>query len=186
MVRLCTSQRLSLRSTLSPNSDEPPHDKFSRTESDHLLFSLSLSLSACLLMFASVMTLHTHIFASRHSQFVSLSLRQHHGGCCFLPDGEIRAMRLGSLSGTRMQVSWKISQWCSSFRESKAESWVPKRRRENGDGAFSRRLVRGSTSVCWAKTSSLIKSARHLKRRKQTMNEKNRLSTNLFNRTRTI
>lgn len=38
------------------------------------------------------------------------------------------------------------------------------------------------------KTPSLIKSAHHLKRRTQTMNEKQktRLSTNLFNRTRTI
>lgn len=95
MVHLFTSQRLLLRSTLSHNSNESPNGNSSRTETEHLLFSLSLS--ACMLMFASVMTLHIHIFACRHSQFISLSLRQHHGGCCFLPDGEMRAMCLGSL-----------------------------------------------------------------------------------------
>lgn len=117
MVHRFTSQRLLLRSTLSHNSNDSPNGNSSRTETEHLLFSLSLS--ACMLMFASVMTLHTHIFACRHSQFISLSLGQHHGGCCFLPDGEMRAIAWEVLSGMRMLASWKLSQWCSSFGDSK-------------------------------------------------------------------
>lgn len=35
---------------------------------------------------------------------------------------------------------------------------------KNGDGAFNRRLVRGSTSVRWPDSSSLTKSAHHLKK----------------------
>ena len=48
-----------------------------------------MCLSTCLFLFECIMSLHTHIFTSRHSQFISLSLWQHHGGCCSLPLGEV-------------------------------------------------------------------------------------------------
>lgn len=67
---------------------------------------------------------------------------------------------------------WRAGSFLSGVLPLENQSSVPKSRRENGDGAFSRRLVRGSTRVCWAKSSSLIKSAHHLKRGTPTINKK--------------
>ena len=75
--------------------------------------------SAC---FACVTSLHTHIFTSRHSQFISLSLWQHHGGCCCLPLGELRVRwwsEGGSLAGTCVAGSCTIPRRQFSFRDTR-------------------------------------------------------------------
>lgn len=73
---------------------------------------------------------------------------------------------LGRLAGARVLASRAGSPWVSSFGGSKVKRPVAKRGRESGDGAFSRRLARGSTSVV-ADSSSLIKPAHRLKKRKE-------------------
>lgn len=161
-----TSQRLSLRRILSPNSNESPHDNISRTEIEHLLFSLSLCMSAHVCICND--PAHPHICIQALTVHLSVVVTAP-WRLLFSPwwgeEGDVfgksvRNANAGEMEDSAVFLLWRVKAQC----QREGRKW-------DGDGAFSRRLVQGSTSVCWAKTSSLIKSADHLKR-KQKMIEK--------------
>lgn len=122
--------------------------------------------TTCVLVYMSglVCMCNDPAHTSRHSQFISLSLWQHHGGCCSLPLGEIRVMCWGSLA-RKCAVRCLIPQRCSSFRDSEVAKKVPRRRKWNGDTAVNQLLEQGPTSIHWPKSPSMIRCAHHLKKR---------------------
>lgn len=95
------------------------------------------------------MSLHSHIFTSGHSQFISLSLWQHHGGCRTLPLGEVkmRCYERGRSDWECAVERCPIPQWCLSFRDSEVAKECHAEGGESGDTNVNQLSGRGSTSI---------------------------------------
>ena len=91
----------------------------------------SVSLQECDLVYMSVLACQTSLFSYiwGHSQFISLSLWQHHGGCCSLPRGEVRmrwcqGVWLGSVWWGAVQLLSDVGFFFFHLRGTCRGSWA--------------------------------------------------------------